>query len=134
MRVYPYRTFSALVGFTVETIALEVSKVPLAPKQWIVLGVGRLNSALASSLRSQLAATVNIGEDSTGALENEHWSQSGKGLKQNTFITVATRWKTLRGRQLFKLNGVADTKRLYENQASRPARRASARQKTRAVF
>jgi anhydro-N-acetylmuramic acid kinase len=54
---------ATLAAFTAAAIAAEALRLPRAPKEWIVVGGGRLNGYLLAELRRRLSAPVRIAED-----------------------------------------------------------------------
>jgi anhydro-N-acetylmuramic acid kinase len=54
---------ATLAAFTAAAITAEALRLPCAPKEWIVVGGGRLNGYLLSELRSRLPTPVRIAED-----------------------------------------------------------------------
>ena len=54
---------ATLTAFTAEAIAAEAQRLPRQPKEWIVVGGGRLNSYLLAELRRPLGAPLKIAED-----------------------------------------------------------------------
>jgi anhydro-N-acetylmuramic acid kinase len=53
-------TFAA---FTAAAIALEARRLPSMPREWVVVGGGRLNTYLLDELRQRLAGPVRVAED-----------------------------------------------------------------------
>jgi anhydro-N-acetylmuramic acid kinase len=54
---------ATLAAFTAAAIAAEAQRLPCAPKEWIVVGGGRLNGYLIAELRRRLSAPVRIAEE-----------------------------------------------------------------------
>jgi anhydro-N-acetylmuramic acid kinase len=54
---------ATLAAFTAAAIAAEAQRLPCAPKEWIVVGGGRLNGYLLDELRRRLSVPVRIAED-----------------------------------------------------------------------
>ena len=54
---------ATLAAFTAAAIAAEAQRLPCAPKEWIVVGGGRLNGYLLAELRRRLSVPVRIAED-----------------------------------------------------------------------
>ena len=54
---------ATLAAFTAAAIAAEAQRLPCAPKQWVVVGGGRLNEFLLGELRRRLSAPVHVAEE-----------------------------------------------------------------------
>jgi len=54
---------ATLAAFTAAAIAAEAQRLPCAPKEWVVVGGGRLNGYLLAELRRRLSAPVCIAEE-----------------------------------------------------------------------
>jgi anhydro-N-acetylmuramic acid kinase len=54
---------ATLAAFTAAAIAAEARWLPRAPKEWIVVGGGRLNGYLLAELRRRLSAPVRVAEN-----------------------------------------------------------------------
>jgi anhydro-N-acetylmuramic acid kinase len=54
---------TTLAAFTAAAIAAEALRLPCAPKEWVVVGGGRLNGYLLAELRRRLPASVRVAED-----------------------------------------------------------------------
>jgi len=58
-----YDGAATLAAFTAAAIATEAQRLPCAPKEWVVVGGGRLNRFILAELRRRLSAPVRIAED-----------------------------------------------------------------------
>jgi anhydro-N-acetylmuramic acid kinase len=54
---------ATLAAFTAAAVAIEAQRLPSTPRQWVVVGGGRLNEYLLAQLRRRLAAPVRVAED-----------------------------------------------------------------------
>ena len=54
---------ATLSAFTAAAIALEAQRLPIRPRQWIVVGGGRHNAHLLGELRARLGVEVSTAED-----------------------------------------------------------------------
>jgi anhydro-N-acetylmuramic acid kinase len=54
---------ATLAAFTAAAIAAEAQRLPCPPREWIVVGGGRLNGYLLAELRRRLSAPVRIAEE-----------------------------------------------------------------------
>lgn len=54
---------ATLAAFTAAAIAIEAQRLPVRPKEWLVVGGGRLNLFLVSELRRRLREPVRVAED-----------------------------------------------------------------------
>ena len=54
---------ATLAAFTAAAIALEARRLPSMPREWVVVGGGRLNTYLLDELRQRLAVPVRVAED-----------------------------------------------------------------------
>jgi anhydro-N-acetylmuramic acid kinase len=54
---------ATLSAFTAAAVAIEAKRLPCTPRQWVVVGGGRLNGYLLAQLRQRLAAPVRVAED-----------------------------------------------------------------------
>jgi anhydro-N-acetylmuramic acid kinase len=54
---------ATLAAFTAATISIEARRLPSAPREWVVVGGGRLNRYLLEELRRRLAAPLRVAED-----------------------------------------------------------------------
>jgi anhydro-N-acetylmuramic acid kinase len=59
----PQAGAATLSAFTAAAVAVEAQRLQCNPKQWVVVGGGRLNEYLLAQLRQRLAAPVRIAED-----------------------------------------------------------------------
>jgi anhydro-N-acetylmuramic acid kinase len=77
---------ATLVAFTAQAIAKAAEALPARAPEWIIVGGGRLNKTLVSTLRKRLAAPVRIAEDL-------QWA--GDAIEAQAFAYLAVR--SLRG-------------------------------------
>jgi len=54
---------ATLAAFTAAAIAIEAPRLPSAPREWVVVGGGRLNRYLLEELRRRLAAPLRVAEN-----------------------------------------------------------------------
>jgi anhydro-N-acetylmuramic acid kinase len=54
---------ATLSAFTAAAVAIEAQRLPCTPRQWVVVGGGRLNAYLLTQLRQRLAVPVRVAED-----------------------------------------------------------------------
>ena len=54
---------ATLSAFTAAAVAIEAQRLPCTPRQWVVVGGGRLNRYLLAQLGRRLAAPVRVAED-----------------------------------------------------------------------
>jgi anhydro-N-acetylmuramic acid kinase len=54
---------ATLAAFTAAAVAIEAQRLPCRPRQWVVVGGGRLNGYLLVQLTQRLAAPVRVAED-----------------------------------------------------------------------
>jgi anhydro-N-acetylmuramic acid kinase len=54
---------ATLSAFTAAAVAIEAQRLPCTPRQWVVVGGGRLNGYLLTQLRQRLAVPVRVAED-----------------------------------------------------------------------
>jgi anhydro-N-acetylmuramic acid kinase len=59
----PQNGAATLAAFTAAAIAAEAQRLPCVPKEWVVVGGGRLNGYLLTELRRRLSAPVRVAED-----------------------------------------------------------------------
>ena len=87
---------ATLAAFTAAAIAAAAQRLPHAPKEWIVVGGGRLNNFLLAELRSRLQASVKRAED-FGWAGDAIEAQAFGYLAVRSLLTLPLSWPTTTG-------------------------------------
>ena len=73
---------ATLSAFTAAAIALEAQRLPVVPREWIVVGGGRHNAHLLGELRTRVGAPVTTAED---------FGWNGDAIEAQAFAYLAAR-------------------------------------------
>jgi anhydro-N-acetylmuramic acid kinase len=87
---------ATLTAFTAAAIAMEARRLPCTPRQWVVVGGGRLNKHLLSELRHRLQSDVGIAED-VGWMGDAIEAQAFGYLAVRSMLNLPLSWPTTTG-------------------------------------
>jgi|ERR1700730_4454709 anhydro-N-acetylmuramic acid kinase len=96
---------ATLTALTVSGIARECERLPIKPNYWIVVGGGRLNTALLEMLRADLRTNVRIAED-CGWAGDAIEAQAFAYLAVRALKGLPTSWPTTTGTSVPVTGGV----------------------------
>lgn len=87
---------ATLSAFTAAAVAIEAQRLPCTPRQWVVVGGGRLNGYLLAQLRQRLAVPVRVAED-LGWMGDAIEAQAFAYLAVRSLLNLPLSWPSTTG-------------------------------------